>query len=64
VKVIVYEVGAEIVHPVTKKVMGRDVREIGEGRVESVQDEMSFAELTGEKQGALVLQPMLRVITR
>jgi hypothetical protein len=63
-KVIVYEVGAEVVHPVTKKVMGLDIREVGEGRVESVQDEMSFAELTGEKSGTKVLQPMLRVITR
>jgi len=63
-KVIIYEVGAEIVHPVTKKVMGLDIREVGEGRVESVQDEMSFAEMTGEKAGTKILQPMLRVITR
>jgi hypothetical protein len=63
-RIIVYDVGGEIVHPITKKVMGLDMREIGEARVESVQDEMSFAELTGEKAGAKVLQPMLLVITR
>jgi hypothetical protein len=61
-KVIVYEVGGEIIHPVTKKVMGLDIREIGEARIESVQNEMSFAELTGAK--SRVLRPMLRVITR
>jgi TolB-like protein len=63
-KVIVYEIGGEIIHPVTKKVMGLDIREIGEGRVDSVQNEMSFAELTGDKSGTKVLRPMLRVITR
>ena len=63
-KVLIYEVGGEIVHPVTEKVVGLDIREVGEGRVESVQEEMSFAELTGEKASSKVLQPMLRVITR
>lgn len=63
-KVIVYEVGAEIIHPVTKKVMGLDIREFGEGKVESVQDEMCIAELIGEKAANKGLQPMLRVITR
>lgn len=62
-KVIVYSVGGEIIHPVTKKVMGMDIRELGEGRVESVMEEMSYAEMTG-KSGNNVLQPMLRVITR
>ena len=62
-KVIVYSIGREIIHPVTKKVIGIDIRELGEGRVESVMEEMSYAELT-DKSDDNVLQPMLRVITR
>ncbi len=62
-KIIIYNVGGEIIHPVTKKVMGLDIRELGEGKIEAVMEEMSYAELS-DKSGNSMLRPMLRVITR
>lgn len=62
-KVIIYDMGEEIRHPVTKKVMGLDIKEYGEARIESVMDEMSFMEMTGHGD-AHAIRPMYRVITR
>jgi tetratricopeptide (TPR) repeat protein len=62
-KVIIYDIGKEIRHPVTQKVVGLDIKEYGEARIESVMDEMSFMEMTG-RGDAHVIRPMYRVITR
>ncbi|MBI9085456.1 MAG: hypothetical protein JEZ11_17805 [Desulfobacterales bacterium] len=61
-KIIVFKIGKAILHPVTGKVLGSGLDELGQGRIQSVMSDMSFAEPIGKRKGAI--QPKYRVITR
>ncbi len=62
-KLIVYQLGNSIRDPKTGRKTGRELRELGRARIESVTEEMSFADLN-ENTDSTAIKPMLHVITR
>jgi hypothetical protein len=62
-RLIVFKEGEPILHPVTGKVLGADVEELGHGRIETVQPQMSYAEIL-EKEAEARIKPMHNVITQ
>ena len=62
-KLIVYEIGEPIRNPKDGSIMGLDVKKLGQARIESVMEKMSFADLIGESDGKGI-RPMHSVITR
>ena len=62
-KLIVYEIGEPIRNPADGSIMGLDVKKLGQARIESVMEKMSFADLLGESDGKGI-RPMHSVITR
>lgn len=62
-KVLVYQIGQPVRDPVTGKIIGTDVEELGEARIQSVMDDMSYAEVNKRKNNK-VIAPKQSVITR
>ena len=62
-KLIVYEIGEPIRNPADGTVMGLDVKKLGQARIQSVMEKMSFADLIGETAGKAI-RPMHLVITQ
>ncbi len=62
-KVIVFKIGEQVKHPVTGKIIGTGLDELGRARIDSVMEDMSTAELMKETVRSEV-QPMMNVITR
>ncbi|MDP2647073.1 MAG: CsgG/HfaB family protein [Desulfobacterales bacterium] len=62
-KIIVYQIGEPVVHPVSGKVIGLDVKELGQARIKSVMQEMSFAGLE-ENVNRKEIRPEQYIITR
>lgn len=62
-RVILFKIGDQVKHPVTGKILGAGLDEVGQARIDSVMEEMSTAELMEGADDSLV-KPMLNVITR
>ena len=62
-KVLIYQLGQPVKHPITGKIIGVDVEEVGEARIESVMEDMSYADLD-KKKGRKIIVPKQSVITR
>lgn len=62
-KLIVFEIGDIIRNPADGSIMGIDVKKLGQARIESVMEKMSFADLIGETKSRRI-RPMHSVITR
>ena len=62
-KLIVYDLGDSVVHPNSNQVIGRDFVEIGQARIKSVMEEMSYGHII-ENIGDMMIKPRQRAITR
>lgn len=62
-RVIIFEEGEAIHHPLTGMVLGADVTEMGRGLIQTVREQMSDVELLG-KEAPQRVKPMHRVITQ
>ncbi len=62
-KLIVYDLGDSVVHPNSNQVIGRDFVEIGQARIQSVMEEMSYGHII-EDIGGMMIKPRQRAITR
>ena len=62
-KLIVYDLGDSVVHPNSNQVIGRDFVEIGQARVQSVMENMSYAHII-ENIGGMMIKPRQHAITR
>jgi hypothetical protein len=62
-RLIVFDEGEPIKHPVTGKLLGADVEELGKGKVQAVQEQMSTAEILG-KEAVGRIKSMHKVITQ
>lgn len=62
-KLIVYDIGEPVINPLTGRVIGLDVRELGQARIHSVMEHMSFADLIGDANRKAI-RPAQGVITR
>jgi hypothetical protein len=62
-RVIIFEEGEPVRHPLTGMVLGSDVAEIGHGVIQSVREQMSDVELVGKESGDRV-KPKQKVITQ
>jgi hypothetical protein len=62
-RIIIFEEGEAIRHPLTGMVLGSDVSEMGRGLIQTVRDQMSEVELLG-KEAPDRVKPMHKVITQ
>ena len=62
-RVIMFEEGEAIRHPLTGMLLGADVTETGRGLIQAVRNHMSDVELLG-KEAPQRVKPMHKVITQ
>ena len=62
-RVIIFEEGEPVRHPLTGMVLGSNVEEMGLGMIQTVHDQMSDVELLG-KEAPDKVKPMQKVITQ